>query len=321
MKVALLCPGQASQYVGMGADLRRLSPRAAALFASAERRLGLPLAEVCERGPEERLMATEFAQPAVVATSLAAWTVLQEAFAAAGLAPAPAFAAGHSVGELAALAVAGALTADDALDLVATRARAMAAACARVDGTMAAVIGLDPDRLVAICEQASAETGASVQVANLNAPDQTVISGERGAVARAGELARAAGARRVLPLKVGGPFHSVYMQPAIAPFGEHAERVAFRTPACPVVQNVTARPVTDPVALRRNLVAQLAAPVRWVETLQFLAAAGCDRFLEVGPGQVLSGLVRRTLPGATTLNVQDEASLQATVAALRSGAA
>jgi [acyl-carrier-protein] S-malonyltransferase len=276
----------------MGADLRAASAEARRIFELADHITGLPVARVCAEGPLERLTETEVAQPAVVATSLAALAVLRESRP-----PEAAAVAGHSVGEFAAYVAAGVLTPEDALGLVAIRARAMASACKAVDGTMAAVIGLDEPALRAACEAAS-HNGSSVELANLNSPGQLIVSGARDAIERVAERARAAGARRVLPLNVGGPFHSVYMRPAAASLAAAAAETSFSPARVPVVLNASAEATRDPHALRQELEVQVYSPVRWIDSLQRLAALGCDRFLEVGPGQVLAGLVRRTLPAA-----------------------
>ncbi|MGI9147916.1 MAG: ACP S-malonyltransferase [Chloroflexota bacterium] len=290
--LAFLFPGQASQAVGMGTDLKQRSADARRLFGLADEITGLPISRLCAEGPLERLTDTDVAQPAVVTTSLAALAVLREECGVN-----PGAVAGHSVGELAAYVAAGVLDAESALRLVQVRAQAMAAACATVDGSMAAVIGLDEAALRAACTGAS-QAGSSVEVANLNAPGQLVVSGDRGALDRMAESARAGGARRVLPLKVGGPFHSAYMRPA-ADVLRHALRT---TPICraaiPVVLNATAQATQATHELRHELSVQLYSAVRWIETLQRLAELGCDRFLEVGPGNVLAGMVRRTLPEA-----------------------
>ncbi len=290
----------------MGVDLRQRSARARALFDLADRLTGLPITRLCAAGPLERLTATEVAQPAVVATSLAALAVLEEEL---GDAVRPAAVAGHSVGELAACVAAGTLDAEVALRLVQVRAQAMAAACALVDGTMAAVLGLEEAPLRAACAEASRDEG-TVEVANLNAPGQLVISGERTAVERASALARAAGARRILPLNVGGPFHSAYMRPAAERLNRALESAPVRDARVPLVANVTAREISAADDVRAELGRQLTAPVRWVDALHRLAALGCDCFLEVGPGQVLAGLVKRTLPDARVGSVGSAADLE-----------
>jgi [acyl-carrier-protein] S-malonyltransferase len=276
----------------MGTDLREHSGRARSLFALADTVTGRPISRLCAQGPLERLTDTDVAQPAVVVTSLAALAVLQEQL---GLEPAAV--AGHSVGEFAAYVAADVLDAEAALRLVQVRAQAMAEACKSVDGSMAAVIGLDEPELRAACAEAS-QADSLVEVANLNAPGQLVVSGARDAIERVGETARARGARRLLPLNVGGPFHSAYMRPAADVLSRALDETEFRSARIPVVLNATAQPAQEPAQLRQELAVQVYSPVRWVDSLKCLAKLGCDRFLEIGPGQVLAGLVRRTLPQA-----------------------
>lgn len=290
-KLALLFPGQASQAVGMGVELRAASARARAIFDLADRVTGLPVTRLCEEGPLERLTATDVAQPAVVTTSLAALAVLRESL---GDALQPAATAGHSVGEIAAYVAAGALDEEQALHLVRARSQAMVVACEAANGTMAAVLSLDEEPLRTVCEEASGPDG-TVEVANLNAPGQLVISGSRDAVARASELARAAGARRVLPLTVGGPFHSQYMRAAADVLAGAVADTRFSPARVPVAANVDARLIQAPEDLANELVMQVSAPVRWIDALNALRALGCDAFLEVGPGNVVAGLVKRTL--------------------------
>lgn len=312
---ALIFPGQASQHVGMGQEFCRLSPTAAEIFAEADRRTGLALQAAMANGPLELLTTTRYAQPAVVATSLVALHLLRQRLVEARL-PAPSFCAGHSVGEISALVAAGALDTLTALQLVAERARLMAAACEGVDGTMAAVLGLPEPPLAELCRQATDATGHTVQIANLNAPDQIVVSGHREAVAWLRQEAPRQGARRVVPLNVGGPFHSVYMRPAAEAFARVLDAVDLRAPNVPVVLNQTGRPTTDAQEIRRELAEQIAAPVRWSDSLQAMAAAGCGLFVEVGPGQVLAGLVRRTLPAAKAISVHNPETLEQAVVLL-----
>lgn len=294
----------------MGMDLMSVSAEAARLFETADRVTGLPITRLCAEGPIEQLTNTDVAQPAVVTTSLAALSVLCSnvhlEFGAV---------AGHSVGEYAAYVAAGAFEAETALKLVHVRAQAMAAACGAVDGGMAAVIGLDEATLRAACE-GSSHNGSSVEVANLNAPGNLIVSGARDALERVGASARAAGARRVLPLNVGGPFHSVYMRPAAAALAESLQAIELRPAHVPVVLNVSAEVGREPHQLRDELLVQVYSPVRWVESLQRLAALGCDRFLEVGPGNVLAGLVRRTLPDVKVTSFGSMADLPAVGALL-----
>lgn len=293
------------------------SEGASRIFASLDRSAGLPLTRVCFDGPAETLTDTAYAQPGVVAVSLAAAVALSERLRAAGLPATPDICAGHSVGELAALGFAGALSTEDCLRLVALRGRLMADASARVNGSMVAVLGLDDATLEGLCHQATEETGTIVQVANLNAPGQVVLSGERRALERVSELARARGARRVLALDVSGPFHSAYMQPAGDLFREAVMRTSIMAPAFPVVLNVTAKASSDPEELAEELAMQVTRSVRWTESVQAMRDAGCTVFVEVGPGQVLSGLVRRITKDVTVLNVEDEASLLSTVSELQ----
>jgi [acyl-carrier-protein] S-malonyltransferase len=278
----------------MGVELRQASARARDIFELADRLTGLPITRLAEQGPLERLTATEIAQPALVATSLAALAVLRDKTLGDW---APVAVAGHSVGEFAACVAAGALDEEQALRLVHVRAQAMAAACCEVDGTMLAVLGLDPEPLRGICEAVSGGH-QSVELANLNAPGQLVISGARGAVERAAEQAKAAGARRVLPLQVGGPFHSIYMRRAAAALAEALQAMPPRSAQIPLIANVTAAPIRRPEDLACELASQVYSPVRWSESLLELSAMGCDRFLELGPGNIIAGLVKRTLPSA-----------------------
>lgn len=275
----------------MGTDLQAHSSEARRLFELADRVTGLPIRRLCAEGPLDRLTATDVAQPAVVTTSLAALAVLSEHVPLA-----PSVVAGHSVGEYAAYVAAGVFDADTALRLVHARAQAMAAACETVDGGMAAVIGLDEDALRAACADVS-RNGSSVEVANLNAPGNLIVSGARDAIDRLGQVAQSAGARRVLPLNVGGPFHSRYMRPAAAALSAAIAEAPLASARVPIVLNTNAEAAQTAEALRGELERQVYSPVRWVQTLEELARQGCDRFLEVGPGAVLVGLARRTLTG------------------------
>ena len=296
----------------MGASLWQCSASARQLLEEADRITGLPLSRVCFEGPTETLTNTAYAQPSVVAVSLAAASALSERLAEMGIVLEAAACAGHSVGEYSALAHAGALSIADSLRLVAARGKAMAEASALADGSMVAVLGLDEDSLAEVCARASHETGAAVQIANLNAPGQIVISGNRVALDRASELARSAGAKRALPLDVSGPFHSVYMQPAADQFRASVAATAVSRPSSPVLLNVSAQPCTDPGEIASEMVVQVTSPVRWAESVEVMSKMGCTVFVELGPGQVLSGLTKRIVRDATVLNVEDEASLAKT---------
>ena len=285
---AFLFPGQGSQAVGMARDLCERCESVRARFAEADEVLGFALSALCFEGPAEQLAQTHITQPAVFVHSVA----VGELLAAAGLQPSAV--AGHSLGEYSALVAAGVLPFAEALTLVGTRGRLMREAGRARPGTMAAVIGLDDDRVAALCQRA-AEVGVAVP-ANFNAPGQVVVSGEQGAVARVCELATQAGARRVVELAVSGAFHSPLMESAAAQMTPLLQAASFARPQVPVLTNVSAAPVEDPETLRLHLIEQITRPVRWSATVQRLAAMGIGRALEVGPGGVLRGLVRRTAP-------------------------
>jgi [acyl-carrier-protein] S-malonyltransferase len=298
-----LCPGQGAQKVGMAKDLAERFPEARATLEAIDRTLGFPLSTLMFDGPEDQLTATENAQPAILAHSAAVFAVVGPRVDGAAVA-----AAGHSLGEYSAYVAAGALAAADAAALVRRRGELMQKAGAERPGTMAAVLGLATAEVEAACREAS--SGAVAVAANLNGPDQTVISGDPAAVLRAGELCKARGAKRVVPLKVSGAFHSSLMAPAANQLRVALERAPFRDPAFPVIANATAEPVRDATRARRLLADQLTAPVRWVASMQRAAElAGAEaRFIEIGPGAVLAGLLRRIVPSAsiTSLGTADE---------------
>lgn len=310
MNVALLCPGQGAQRVGMGKDLAAAFPAARDTFAAVDAALGFSLSTVMWEGPEDLLTRTDNAQPAILAHTTAVWALVREK-----LAGQVAAAAGHSLGEYSAYVAAGSLGLADAARLVRRRGELMRAAGDARPGTMAAVMGLDAERVAAICLEAS--TGGEVAVAaNFNAPDQTVISGDPAAVARAGDLLRAAGAKRVLPLKVSGAFHSPLMAPPAAQFATDLDTVTLAAPAFPVVANASATVVAEPAEARRLLAAQLTSPVRWVEGVRRLAelagvAGVAVRFVEIGPGTVLTGLAKRIVGGSESLNLGTAAEVAA----------
>ena len=291
----------------MGHDLYEAFPAARAIFDEADTTLGFTLSDLCFRGPGDELTATQNAQPALLTMSVAVLAALgwkQDGNTTVSAPAAPHFVAGHSLGEYSALVAAGSLDFATALRLVRRRGELMAAAS---DGTMAAVIGLDLEPLRQICKQAS--TLGAVVIANENAPGQLVISGTGEAVARAGDLAKAAGASRVLPLKVSAAFHSPLMLDAAEGLREALERAVVRPAVVPVVANVTAQPLTSPAEIRAELIDQITAPVKWIASIEYMARAGVDRFVEIGPGTVLSGLVRRIAPAAVRLSVGDVAGV------------
>ncbi|HEV8358049.1 MAG TPA: ACP S-malonyltransferase [Gemmatimonadales bacterium] len=294
MVTLLLFPGQGAQQVGMGKDLAAGFPAARETFRAIDEALGMPLSRTMWHGPADALQRTEIAQPAILAHSAAALAVVKERLGEVG------GAAGHSLGEYSAYAAAGALPAVSAARLVRRRGELMQEAGTSRPGAMAVVLGLAAEEVRRACREASSAEEIAV-AANLNAPDQTVVSGDPPAVARAGERCKAAGAKRVLPLKVSAAFHSPLMAPAARGLAAELDAAPFADPAFPVVANASARPVQSALEARRELAAQLTAPVRWVECVQALAAlapAGASRFVEIGPGTVLGGLLKRILPGA-----------------------
>lgn len=296
MPLALLFPGQGSQEVGMGRQLSASHPEAARTFQEADDTLGLSLSRLMWEGPEEELVLTANAQPAILVHSVAVLRVVQDHLGPVSMA------AGHSLGEFTAHVAAGTLDFGDALRAVRRRGELMLEAGRLRPGSMAALLGLDEEQAVAVCRAASA--GDSVVVtANLNSPGQVVISGDEAAVERALPLAREAGARKAVPLKVSGAFHSPLMDPAREGLRRQLAAVSFRRPDFPVVANVDARPVDEPQRAHDLLVEQLTAPVRWQDCVQTMVAAGVDRFLELGPGSVLKGLNRRIARAVPTDSV------------------
>lgn len=288
MSVAFLFPGQGSQHVGMGHDLYQVEPAARAVFDQADELLGFSLSELCFFGPEDSLTDTVNQQPALLVTSVATWRAMQ----ARGY-ELPAFAAGHSLGEFSALAISGSLDFPSALALVRRRGELMKAAGEREPGGMAAVLGLDALQVEAICNQATAATGRPVQVANDNCPGQVVISGDRLALGEAIELAQASGARKVVQLPISIAAHSALMGSASSEFAEAVAAADIRSPEVPVIGNVSAGPLTTPEAIRADLTSQLTAPVRWMESMNYLLGQGVNTFFEVGSGEVLLGLMKR----------------------------
>jgi len=277
----------------MAADLWRASPAARAVFERADAVLGYALTEVCFEGPEERLRDTYYAQPAILTASLAC---LAAALESGRVRQRPAFVAGHSVGEYAALIAAAALSFEDGLTLVQERACLMRAANEANPGTMAAILGADEATVAELC----AEAGASV--CNRNLPSQTVIGGSFAAVTRAIELAKQRGLRAI-PLNVGGAFHSPLMASAVTGLREAARRAAVESPRVPVVSNVSATVLTTPDAIRDELPLQVVSPVRWHESIQLMSEAGVSQFIELGPGRVLTGLVKRLVSGSDLVNI------------------
>jgi [acyl-carrier-protein] S-malonyltransferase len=313
-KIAFLFPGQGSQAVGMGRELAERFRVASQTFAEADAALGFPLSKLCFEGPEEDLRLTENTQPAIMTVSVAAARVLAEQSVS------PALAAGHSLGEWSAHVIAGTLTFADALRAVKARGAAMQKAVPPGEGAMAAVLTLDAAQVAEACAEAARETGLTVQAANLNSPGQTVISGAAAAVEKAAALCKAKGARRAVMLPVSAPFHCALMQPAQEEVARVLSGIAMHDPRIPVAANVTGALVTTADSTRDALIRQVTGAVRWVDCVQSLKAAGADLYIEVGPGKVLCGLLKQIDPALRSLNLEDTASLEKTMAELNSGA-
>jgi [acyl-carrier-protein] S-malonyltransferase len=315
-KVAFVFPGQASQYPGMGKELAEKHPSARAVFEEANDVLGFSISKMCFEGTEEELKLTENTQPAILTVSVAVFRVLAEK----GLRPD--YVAGHSLGEYSALVAAGALNFPDAVKLVRNRGKYMQDAVPAGVGAMAAIMGLSPAVVVDVCKRAAENEICSP--ANLNSPEQTVISGHAGAIKRAVEIASQQGAKRAVILPVSAPFHCALMMPSQEKLERDLQKVEFSALRVPLVTNVDADTIESGEAARSALVRQVTMPVRWAESVRLLIDEGVNTFVETGPGRVLSGLLRQIERSVATLNVEDEKSLAATVekiAAARTDAA
>lgn len=308
MKLAFLFPGQGAQSVGMGRELADAHPHARAAFEEADAALGFDLSRICWEGPEDELRKTVHAQPALLVHSVAAWRLLDAAGAT------PSFVAGHSLGEYSANVAAGALSFADAVRLVHRRGELMYQAGIDRPGTMAAILGMSREDVEAVCSDAAA--AGVVVAANLNAPGQIVISGEVGAVEKACEIAKEKGARRAIRLEVSGAFHSPLMGAAADGLRTALAEVTISDARCPIVSNVEARPVRRADEIRAALESQLMGAVRWEDSMRWLLAQSLDGFVEVGTGKVLRGILRTIDKGASSWNVEDPESLQATLSAL-----
>jgi [acyl-carrier-protein] S-malonyltransferase len=293
MKKAYVFPGQGSQFKGMGKDLYDSLPLAKELFEKGNTVLGFRITDIMFEGTDEELKQTKVTQPAIFLHSVVLALTMGDKFT-------PDMVAGHSLGEFSALTAAKAISFEDGLTLVYKRAMAMQKACEATPSTMAAILSLEDSKVEEICASIKDDV---VVCANYNCPGQLVISGSIPAVTKACEMLKAAGAKRALVLPVGGAFHSPLMQPAQVELSAAIEATAFNKPICPVYQNVNASPETEPSAIKKNLIAQLTAPVRWTQTIQRMSADGANIFYEVGPGKVLQGLAKKIVPTAEAMSV------------------
>ena len=301
-KTVLFFPGQASQYVGMAKDLYEHSSDVKALYDLASKEIGEDIAKLSFDGPQEKLKETRFTQPAILLHSMSVLTILKENILQFD------FACGHSLGEYAALAVTGTMTYGEALKAVVKRAALMEEACNRNPGTMAAIIGLDEKQVEELCKKSS--TNGVVVPANFNSKNQIVISGDVEAVKLAAEIAKEMGAKRAILLEVGGAFHSPLMQPARDGLKTYLNSVKMNNPTVPVIANVTAQPVTNAEDVKKLLVEQITAPVRWAQTMEYLTNNQATTVIEIGPGKVLSGMAKRDMPTEKIVNLDTLADIE-----------
>ncbi|MBS4207658.1 ACP S-malonyltransferase [Bacillus sp. FJAT-50079] len=309
-KIAFVFPGQGSQTVGMGQAIAEADQRAKHIFEEADQRLDESLSSLIFNGPIEELTKTTNAQPALLTTSIALLQRLQEA----GIQPD--YTAGHSLGEYSALVASGVMEFSDAVYAVRKRGEFMEEAVPNGKGTMAAIMGFDREKLQQITGEVT-QAGDSVQMANINCPGQIVISGTVAGVEKAGAVAKVQGAKRVIPLQVSGPFHSELMKPAAEKFAQILAEINISDAKVPVVANVTAHPLTDGSQFAEKLIEQLYSPVLWEDSVEAMIANGVDTFVEIGPGKVLSGLIKKINRSVTTISVQDPDSCQSAIEQLK----
>lgn len=309
-KIVFVFPGQGSQRVGMGKDLVEASPEAKTLFELANKAVGFDLSSLIFEGPEDQLKQTVNTQPALLTTSVA----LYQAFASHGITPD--YVAGHSLGEYSALTAAGSLSFEEAVATVRARGGFMEQAVPSGQGAMAAVLGGEREALAALCEEITSQ-GQLVELANMNCPGQIVVSGSKEGVEQLVSRVKEIGAKRAIPLEVSGPFHSSLMKPAAQKLEAQLSTINIQDAKVPVIANVTARPVTDNTQISSLLVEQVYSPVLWQDSINWLIEQGVDTFVEIGPGSVLAGLIKKIDKTVAIYNVQDLESLEATVAALK----